>query len=144
MHLHHARRDARTDAGGGPILIEDLEAAIAAEHAFAPSFAETRWPLIVQLYDRLQQMDPSPLHSLHAAIALSYADGPEPALARLEIMRPPTWLSASHLWLATCADLRRRLGNVDEARTLYERAIALAPPFERRVLERRLRGGGDR
>lgn len=171
MHLHHARREARTDAEGQPILLEDqdrtryrrdelalaleafsraqpmdskyhLEAAIAAEHAFAPSFEETRWSSIVQLYDRLAQLDPSPLHHLYAAIALSYAQGPEAAFARLETLRPPTWLAASHLWLATYADLHRRLGHTEEARSFYEKAIALAPPFERAVFSRRLQALG--
>lgn len=169
MHLHHARRDARTDAEGHPVLLEEqdrtryrrnelalafeafqrsantviskygLEAAIAAEHAFAPSFAETRWPVIAQHYEQLAQIDPSPLHVLHGAIAISYAVSPEAALTRLETMRPPTWLAASHLWLATYADLHRRLGHRDEAVAFYEKAIALAPPFERAVLERRMR-----
>lgn len=169
MRLHHARRDARTDAEGDPVLLEaqdrtryrrdelalgfeafqraggaaeskyTLEAAIAAEHAFAPSFEETRWAVIARLYDRLAQLDPSPLHGLHHAIAISYAVGPEAGLAQLEGSRPPTWLAASHLWFATSADLHRRLGHRDEAIAFYERAIALAPPFERAVLERRLR-----
>lgn len=169
MRLHHARRDARTDAAGDPVLLEDqdrtryrrdelalgfeafqraggtadskytLEAAIAAEHAFAPSFAETRWAVIARHYDRLAQLDPSPLHVLHHAIAISYAVSPEVGLARLEGSRPPTWLTASHLWFATSADLHRRLGRREEAIGFYEKAIDLAPPFERAVLERRLR-----
>jgi predicted RNA polymerase sigma factor len=59
-------------------------------------------------------------------------------LPRLDAMRPPTWLGASHLWLATYADLYRRLGEVSRARELYEKAIALAPPLEGGVLRRRL------
>ncbi len=169
MRLHHARRDARTDAAGDPVLLEDqdrtryrrdelalafeafqraggaaeskytLEAAIAAEHAFAPSFEETRWAVIARLYERLAQLDPSPLHELHHAIAISYAVGPEAGLAQLERSRPPAWLTASQLWFATSADFHRRLGHRDEAIGLYEKAIALAPPVERVVLERRLR-----
>jgi len=169
MRLHHARRDARTDAAGDPVLLEDqdrtryrrdelalafepfqraggaaeskytLEAAIAAEHAFAPSFEETRWAVIARLYERLAQLDPSPLHELHHAIAISYAVGPEAGLAQLERSRPPAWLTASQLWFATSADFHRRLGHRDEAIGLYEKAIALAPPVERAVLERRLR-----
>jgi RNA polymerase sigma-70 factor (ECF subfamily) len=114
-----------------------LEAAIAAEHAFAPSFEETRWSVIVQHYERLAEIDPSPLHVLHASIAISYAVGPREALVRLETMRPPTWLVGSHLWLATHADLYRRLEDRERAIDLYEKAIALAPPLERAVLERR-------
>jgi predicted RNA polymerase sigma factor len=167
LHLHHARRDARTDAEGLPVLLEaqdrslyrrdefalameafqhagmmdskyHLEAAIAAEHAFAPSFEATHWPAIVMLYERLARIEPSPLHDLHGAIARSYAEGPAVALAQLELMRPPTWLSGSHLWLATFADFHRRLGDLARARSFYEQAIALAPPFERAVLTRRL------
>ena len=168
MHLHHARRAARTDREGHPVLLESqdralyqrdelamafeamkrasvdptpskyhLEAAIAAEHAFAPSFEETRWSVIVQHYERLAEIDPSPLHVLHASIAISYAVGPREALVRLETMRPPTWLVGSHLWLATHADLYRRLEDRERAIDLYEKAIALAPPQERAVLERR-------
>ncbi len=164
--LHHARRDARTDVEGLPVLLEDqdralyrrdelelamdairragplqskyhFEAAIAAEHAFAPTFAETRWAEIVTLYEQLSRLEPSPLHVLHGTIARSYSEGPEVALAQLELMRPPTWLAGSHLWLATFADFHRRLGNRERARSFYAQAIALAPPFERAVLERR-------
>jgi RNA polymerase sigma factor (sigma-70 family) len=167
LHLHHARRDARTDAEGSPILLEaqdrnlyrrdelavameafqragqmnskyHLEAAIAAEHAFAPTFEVTRWPAIVALYERLARLEPSPLHHLHGAIARSYAEGPAIALAQLKVMRPPTWLSGSHLWLATFADFHRRLGELEEARSFYEQADALAPTFERAVLTRQL------
>lgn len=173
MHLHHARRDARVDASGRPVLLEaqdraryrrdemglglqllqrasatgtgetvlsttyHLEAAIAAEHAFAPCFEETRWEVIVRLYDRLAEVSPSPLHALHAAVAASYAVGPDAGLARLAEMRPPTWLAGSHLWLATHADLEARAGRFDEARAHYDQAIALAPPIEREVLSLR-------
>lgn len=176
MHLHHARRDARTDEAGAPVLLEEqdrslyrrselatglaalqratrvgptskfhLEAAIAAEHAFAPTFGDVRWASIVALYAQLGKVDPSPLHSLHEAIALSYAEGPAVALARLEALSLPAWLTSSQLWPATQADFHRRLGHVEAARSLYEKAIALAPPFEGLVLKRRLAelGGAD-
>jgi predicted RNA polymerase sigma factor len=177
MHLHHARRDARVDATGQPVMLEDqdrslyrkgelghalsllshasragltskyhLEAAIAAEHAFAPSFEATRWPEITQLYDRLAQVDPSPLHMLHAAVAVSYAEGPEAGIARLALLRPPTWLLGSHHWLATYADLYVRAGDRELARDYYDKAIAVAPPLERGMLiarrQRRLGGLG--
>lgn len=178
LHFHHARRDARADADGLPVLLEvqdralyrrdelalgldafrrsaptaldtkyHLEAAIAAEHAFAPRFEEVRWREIVGLYGRLAQVDPSPLHELHAAIAVSWADGPRAAFDLLDALRPPTWLSASHLWLAVYADLHRRLGEHARARELYAKAAALAPPLERAVLLRRmaqLEGDADR
>lgn len=173
MHLHHARRDARADGQGAPVLLEDqdrslyrrdelalaldaidragdgappsryyIEAAIAGEHAFAPTFEATRWAVIVALYDRLMKLDPSPLHELNRAIAVSYAESPRVALELLDAMRPPTWLEASHLWLASYGDFHRRLGDAGRARSYYERAIARAPALEREVLERRLRRHG--
>lgn len=135
--------DALTLAGPeGRASKYGVEAAIAGEHAFAPTFADTRWGEIVALYAVLSRIDPSPLHELHAAIALSYAEGPEAALARLETLRPPTWLTASHMWLATYADLHRRLGREAQAEAYYEKAMALAPPFEREMLARRMRRPG--
>jgi len=166
--LHHARRDARTDASGAPVLLEEqdrttyrrdelalamdalqragrggskyhLEADIAAEHAFAPSFAATRWPNIVAAYEKLSHLEPaSTPQVLHATTPRSYAEGPAVALTLLERMRPPTWLAGSHLWLATFADFHRRLGDVPRARAFYEQALALAPPHEQAVLSRRL------
>jgi RNA polymerase sigma factor (sigma-70 family) len=165
MHLHHARREARTDMEGRPVVLEDqdrslykkdelalalkllthasvgglvskyhVEAAIAAEHAFAPEFSGIRWAEIVRLYERLETWDPSPLNGLHAAIAASYAEGPAAGLARLANATPPTWLVGSHLWLATHADLNARAGNHELARAFYEKAIAIAPPMERETL----------
>lgn len=114
-----------------------LEAAIAAEHAFASTFEETRWHVIVSLYARLCKLDPSPLHALHAAIAISYAQSPEAGLAWLGALHPTTWLAGSHLWLATHADLHARAGHLAEAQSLYDRAMALAPPMERDFLRSR-------
>lgn len=127
----------RVASRGGLSSRYHLEAAIAAEHAFAPSFEQTRWETVVALYGQLDRVDPSPLHRLHGAIAFSYAASPEAAVARLDAERPPTWLVESHLWLATYADLYRRMGRRDDALERYRQAIALAPPLERRWLERR-------
>jgi RNA polymerase sigma-70 factor (ECF subfamily) len=93
---------------------------------------------VVALYEQLERLDPSPLHALHGAIAVSYAQGPAVALQRLQALEAPAWLKGSHLWLATWADLHRRLGQLEPARALYEQAIARAPPLERSVLQRRL------
>lgn len=125
-------------AEGGLASKYHLEAAIAAEHALAPTFDDIRWPLVVGLYQRLEAVDPSPLHALHGAIALSYAEDPRAGLARLDALRPPTWLAGSHLWLATRADFHARLGQEDQARNFYEQAMALAPPNERRALRARM------
>ena len=86
------------------------EAGIAAEHCLAPSFAETRWNEIADLYAMLERIAPSPLHTLNRAVAVAEWRGPEAGLALLEDLAPPSWLAGSYLWEAVLADLHRRAG----------------------------------
>lgn len=128
-------------ARGGVFSRFHAEAGIAAEHCFAPSFHETRWSEIADLYHMLEQIAPSPLHTLNRAIAVAEWQGPEAGLAILECLMPPAWLSGSYLWDAVLADLHRRAGNSEIARKHRARAIALAPTEAvRSVLQRRLAG----
>jgi RNA polymerase sigma-70 factor (ECF subfamily) len=114
-----------------------LEAAIAAQHALAPSYPETDWPAVRRLYDHLLIMRPSPVVLLGRAVATGYVDGPAAALAEVEALA--TCLDGYRLWHATRADLLHRLGRDDEAQTATRRALALATnPAERDLLTRRL------
>lgn len=116
-----------------------LQAAIAAVHALAPTSAQTDWPQIVGLYDLLQRADPSPVVQLNRAVAIAMRDGPEAGLMLIDTLLQDDLLSGYHLAHAARADLCRRLGRDDEARTAYRRALALARQSpERRFLERRL------
>jgi predicted RNA polymerase sigma factor len=74
------------------------EAAIAAEHCFAPSFADTRWKEIVDVYATLERIAPSPLHAMNRAVAVAEWQGPDAGLAVLEALAPPAWLAGSYLW----------------------------------------------
>jgi RNA polymerase sigma factor (sigma-70 family) len=115
------------------------EAGIAAEHCFAPSFEQTRWQEIVDLYALLERVSPSPLHTLNRAIAVAEWRGVEAALALLDGMVPPSWLEASYLWDAVRADLYRRAGHVEAFQRHRERALAAAPSEAvRELLRRRL------
>jgi RNA polymerase sigma factor (sigma-70 family) len=117
------------------------EAGIAAEHCLAPSFRETRWQEIAELYGMLERFAPSPLHTLHRAVAVAEWQGPEAGLAILEQLGPPAWLTDSYLWQAVLGDLHRRAGHVDLARPYRERALSSAPTRAmRNALARRLRG----
>jgi RNA polymerase sigma factor (sigma-70 family) len=113
------------------------EAAIAAEHSFAPSFAQTRWQEIADLYAMLERIEPSPLHAMNRAIAVAEWQGPEAGLRALLASAPPTWLAGSYLWDATAGDLHRRAGHVDLARFHTARALASAPTEAVRTLLRR-------
>ncbi len=115
------------------------EAGIAAEHCFAPSFAQTRWKEIAILYAMLERIAPSPLHTMNRAVAVAEWRGPEAGLAVLQGLVPPAWLAGSYLWDAVVADLHRRTGNLDIAERHRERALASAPAEAvRELLRRRL------
>jgi RNA polymerase sigma factor (sigma-70 family) len=113
------------------------EAGIAAEHAFAPSFAETRWREIGGLYTMLERVDPSPLHAMNRAVAVAEWQGPAAGLAVLRAIAPPPWLAASYLWHAVLGDLHRRTGDAEVARRHADRALAAAPTDAVRDLLRR-------
>ncbi len=107
MLLHDARRNARVDESGDIVVLEEqdrdrwnqeqieealplvdealhaeagpfaLQAAIAAEHCRATNSDETNWSRIVELYDALQIVEPTPVVSLNRAVAVAMKDGPE-------------------------------------------------------------------
>jgi len=168
MLLHDSRREARLDGAGDLVVLEDqdrslwnqtqiaealplareatkgkpgpfaIQAAIAAEHCKAARPEDTNWREIVRLYDLLEQLQPSPIISLNRAVAVAMAEGPEIALALIDLLASE--LNEYHLLHAARADLLRRMGSRREAAQSYERALLLVTnESERRFLERRLR-----
>jgi RNA polymerase sigma-70 factor (ECF subfamily) len=121
----------------GPFTIQ---AAIAAVHATARDAQATDWHQIVDLYDALLRIEPSPIVDLNRAVAISMRDGPEAGLALIDDILESGDLAEYHLAHAARADLCRRLGRTADARKSYERALALAKQEpERRFLQKRLR-----
>lgn len=99
-------------------------AAISAVHTSARDIRDTDWTQVVALYDQLLRVDSSPIVALNRAIAVAELDGPEVALAIID--RLDDDLAGYHAYHATRADLLRRLGRSQHARTAYDRAIELA------------------
>jgi RNA polymerase sigma factor (sigma-70 family) len=123
---------ALTRPGVGPYQIQ---AAIAALHAEAPDYERTDWVQIRLLYDRLQDLAPSPIVRLNQAVATRYVLGPEAALA--EITPLAAELDSYRLFHALRAWLLTGLGRDTEAQAAQERALALASnPAERELLAR--------
>lgn len=121
-----------------------LQAAIAAVHAEAPSAADTDWPQIVGLYDILLRVTRSPVVALNRAAAVAMRDGPAAGLALIDALLADGKLGDYQPAHAARADLLRRLDRRDEARTAYERALALTGQEpERRFLSRRLASLAD-
>lgn len=163
MLLQHSRRDARV-LDGRPVLLPDqdrsrwratevtealdllrpwvhappspylLQALIAAEHAVAPSPAETAWSRIAERYAELEELTGSPVVRLNRAVAVSEAAGPDEGLALLDGLVLP-----GHRHPATRAELLARLGRLDEARTAYDEAIGRCSNLaeRRHLIERR-------
>jgi len=163
MLLHDARRQARLDATGELVLIEDQDRSlwdqarvgegrrvldralrlrrpgpyqIQAAIASLHFEEQTDWPQVAALYSRLGELAPSPVVELNRAVAIAMAEGPENGLALID--RIDGLDSYRHLHSAR-ADLLRRLGRNGEAAEAYRRALELAAqPAERGFLERRL------
>jgi RNA polymerase sigma-70 factor, ECF subfamily len=163
MLLHDARRDARLDAAGEIVVLEEqdrrrwkreqireavplveeamrgtpgplaLQAAIAAMHCRAARAEETDWPEIVRLYDALALVQPSPVVFLNRAVAVAMAEGPQRGLDLMKELAAASDLENYHLLHAARADMHRRLGMRAEAAEDYERALALVTN-ERRYL----------
>jgi RNA polymerase sigma-70 factor (ECF subfamily) len=169
MLLQHSRRDARTDESGELVLLPlqdrsrwhqveideglelvwsggsaaygpyGLQAAIAAEHAIAPSEDGTAWDRIAVHYGHLAELRPSPVIELNRAVAVAMHEGPERGLELIDALAEQGELEGYRLLHAARADLLRRLRRDEEAAAAYAQALELADnPVERRFLERRL------
>jgi RNA polymerase sigma-70 factor, ECF subfamily len=169
MLLHDARRDARLDQAGDLIVLEEqdrslwnqtqiaealplveaavqggpgpyaLQAAIAAVHCRAARAEDTDWRQILQLYNVLENFQPSPVVALNRAVAVAMVDGPRPALALIDTIAASGVLDGYHLLYSARADLLRRLGSKEESANAYLKALDLVTnESERRFLERRL------
>jgi RNA polymerase sigma-70 factor, ECF subfamily len=103
-----------------------LQAAIAALHAQAPSYAETDWPQILTLYDELLRRWPSPVVALNRAVAVAMVHGLEAALAEVEALERDGRLAGYRYLPATKADLLHRLGRDREAVAAYRAALDLS------------------
>ncbi|HLK64117.1 MAG TPA: RNA polymerase sigma factor [Bryobacteraceae bacterium] len=117
-----------------------LQAGIAAVHAKAESAAATDWRQIVALYNQLIRIHPSPVAYLNRAVAIAMRDGPEAGLAHVDAVLARGELANYYLAHSARADLCRRLGRTAEARSSYEKALALTQQEpERQFLQERIR-----
>jgi RNA polymerase sigma-70 factor (ECF subfamily) len=170
MLLHDARRDARVDDAGDLVVLEEqdrslwnrqqitealplvidglrggpgvfaVQAAIAAVHCRAVRVEDTDWAQIVNLYDMLQQLQPSPIVRLNRAVAVAMVQGPRTGLQLIDGLAASNDLEDYHLLHAARADFLRRMADFPEAEKSYQRALELATnESERRYLQRRLK-----
>jgi RNA polymerase sigma-70 factor (ECF subfamily) len=153
--LQHARAPARLDAESSIVVLEDqdrglwnremigeglalvekalrhrrpgpyqVQAAIAAVHAQAQRPEDTDWEEIDRLYEILETLQPSPVITLNRAVAVAKLRGPAAALVMIEPLAPK--LGGYFYFFGLKGALLTQLGRTDEARTAFDRAIALA------------------
>ncbi len=103
-----------------------VEAAIAALHAEAPTSDATDWPQIAALYGVLHRLAPSPVIVLNRAVAVAMAEGPLRGLRLVDQVAGDPSLERLHLYHATRGHLLAELGRRADAAVAYERALALA------------------
>jgi RNA polymerase sigma-70 factor (ECF subfamily) len=120
-----------------------VQAAIAACHALAPSYADTPWDAVVSWYDVLLTVHDTPVIRLNRAVAVAERDGPAAGLALVDAI---DGLETYPWWHATRAELLHRTGRTDAAHAAYQQALALEmnePQREhlrRRITELPLKG----
>jgi RNA polymerase sigma-70 factor, ECF subfamily len=165
MRLHDSRREARVDAAGRLVLLEDqdrsrwdrvaiAEGTALVERALAlggrgryslqafiaaehSRAAGPDWTRVIAAYERLLAVQGGPVVALNRAVAVAMGRGPAQGLALIDELA--TELAGYHLFHSARADLLRRLGRTTEAAAAYRRALDLAGnPVEREFLERRL------
>jgi RNA polymerase sigma factor (sigma-70 family) len=116
-----------------------LLAAISAYHCSAPDFEATDWPGILSIYDKLLQLDASPLVRLNRSIALAKVHGAKAAIEDLMTLRDHPSLKAYHLYHSTLAEHYAQLGNYKEAAGWLTQAIDLTPlQAEKDLLRKKL------
>jgi RNA polymerase sigma-70 factor (ECF subfamily) len=116
-----------------------VEAGIAWEHCRAPSFAVTDWRRIAELYDTLDRISPSPLHSLNRAVAEAYLHGPQAGLDRLAAVLPESIPAGYPGWQAVIGEFHFRLGRHALAGRAWREALRLTTArVDREFLQRRL------
>jgi len=109
----------------GPVGPYALQAMIAACHARALTAQATDWKRIVQLYDALAQLTPSPVIELNRAVAVSMAFGVQAGLDLVDALAADATLKEYHLLPSVRGDFLRKLGRLDEARDAFLQAAAL-------------------
>jgi RNA polymerase sigma-70 factor (ECF subfamily) len=133
--LFHLERSAEGDR----LTEYHLQAGIAACHAVAESYEATDWPRIVELYDQLQSVNPSPVIALNRAVALSRWRGPAAGIRALEEIGSHPAMSHYYLLPATLGELWSEIGEARRAADFYRSALSCpCTDPERRFLMKKL------
>jgi RNA polymerase sigma-70 factor (ECF subfamily) len=112
-------------AAGEELTAYHLQAGIAACHCTAVDFASTDWPRILSLYDRLVELDDSPVIALNRAVALAHVQGPEAGVEAVAGIRDQQLLDSYYLLHAVLAQFEAQLNHFQRAAEHLRKAIQL-------------------
>ena len=123
----------------GRLGLYGLQAAIASVHALADSVPNTQWNLIIDYYDMLLSINPSPVVELNRAIAVGMHEGPKAGLAIIQRLLKNKKLASYPTIYSAQAEFSKKLGLKDEAIKAYQRAIELTgQEQQKRYLKKQL------
>ncbi len=127
-------------SSGSVISAYHIESAIAAEHALAPSFVCTNWNHLLQLYDLLVQVNPTPAAWLNRAVVLAQTGLVEQAITSFFAIESIDLLLRNNpIYSAVLGDLYKRNHQPEEAKTYLQQAYHLTPSFaEKKLLQQKL------
>lgn len=137
--IHEGLRWLDQSASGDSITPYHLEAGIAAAHAVAPDATSTDWKYVVEMYDHLYELKPSPVVALNRAVAIARVQGPRAAIEEIERIRRQPSLQRYYLTHAALGALWRELADEDKARDHFRQALECScSDVERQFMEQRL------
>jgi len=140
LGFHHFDRSM----AGDEVSVYHVQAAIAATHARAVDPQSRDWPMILDLYDDLLALNPSPVVALNRAVAVARVRGPAEALAAVEPLRSDPKLRGYYLLLAVRGHLLLELGRRSEAASCFQAALECpCSEPERRFLRRKLQAAQE-
>jgi RNA polymerase sigma-70 factor (ECF subfamily) len=126
-------------AAGGVISEYHLQAGIAAVHCAAKDYESTDWPKILSLYDRLIEIDDSPVVALNRAVATAQVHGPRAGIEAVENIRQHQMLESYHLLYAVLAEFESQLNDYQAAANHLRKALQFTEVrSEQALLSKRL------
>ena len=127
-------------AAGTEISVYHLQAGIAACHCAAPDAKATNWGQILALYDRLVELDDSPIVALNRAVAVAHVQGPAAGMSAVTSLRDRRELQSYYLLYAILGEFEAQLHHPEAAAAYFRRALKQTEiTSEQHLLQKRLR-----
>jgi len=124
---------------GNQVSTYHLEAAIAFEHCIAESFEKTNWKTILEYYEWLCKISPSPVAELNRIIVVLQLEGAANALKQLEVIKNKEKLKSYYLYYSLLGEIHSKLNNMTEAKKHFEEAIKLTQSkTEQKMLQNKI------